>query len=66
MFEADYDLKILFFVFLLAPFLTFIHELGHAFLPVLKGEVVSIRVGEKPVIMLELKNLNISIGLLKP
>ena len=38
-------LHIAVFYFAVAPLLTFIHELGHAIIPLLKGEQVIIRVG---------------------
>jgi len=50
----------------LAPLFTLIHELGHAFLPILNGEMVMVRVGEDSIITLKVKNLSISFGLSKP
>jgi hypothetical protein len=57
---------VLIFIFLIAPILTSFHELGHAAIPLLKGEVVKISVGENFIFKFQIQNLNVEFGLLKP
>ena len=54
------------FIFILAPMLTFFHELGHAINPLLQGLIVSIKIGEGFSVQKIIGNLSIEIGLLKP
>lgn len=56
----------LIFIFLLGPMFTFIHELGHAILPMINGQKVNIRVGVNSVFNFEVNKLTVSIGLNKP
>lgn len=54
------------FFFILAPVCTFIHEFGHALIPLYEGIKVSINIGEGPFIHQTIGNLSIKIGVFKP
>lgn len=57
---------VLLFFLAIAPALTLLHELGHAAIPVLKGQNTSIEVGHLRFIKLSFRNLSIEVGFLKP
>lgn len=54
------------FIFILAPALTLIHELGHAIIPLCIGLRVFINIGEGAFIHQTIGNLSVKIGFLKP
>lgn len=54
------------FVFLITPIFTALHELGHALIPLMKGEQVKISLGEKSFLNFEVKNLSVEVGVKKP
>ncbi len=55
----------LFFIFV-APILTLLHEIGHASMPMLRGQNVSVEVGKARIINFQIGKLTIELGFLKP